>query len=67
MKNPDFEGFETVPTVLQFRCEYAVYCKGNDSSMCYVTSQERGDFMVAALDAFVKSGEAEKWLNNKNK
>jgi hypothetical protein len=62
----DNVGFETVPTQLQFQCHWAVYRIGDDSSICYVTSKMRGDLIVAALDAFVQSGEAERWLKNQN-
>lgn len=62
MSNP--VKFETVEQVLNFRCEWGVYREGQDSSLCYVTSKERGDFICAALEEFVQSGGAKKWIRN---
>lgn len=56
--------FETVEQHLNFRCEWGVYREGLDSSMCYVTSPERGEFIAKALEAFVTSGGAAKWIRN---
>jgi len=43
--------YETVPIELQFECTHAVYKKNSNSSLCYVTSKERGEFIEKALKA----------------
>jgi len=41
--------YEIAKPDIQFTCDYAVYIKGDDSSICYCTSQERAELMVQAL------------------
>ena len=54
--------FEIGPVDFNFKCNYGVFTKGGESSMCYVTSEIRGKFIAAALEAFFESGKAEEWI-----
>ena len=54
--------FVVAPHTLQFRCETAVYCGDSGSSVCYVTCDEVGRFVAAALNHFADSGEMAKYL-----
>ena len=42
--------FEVGKHDLQFKCEWAVYKKGGDSSICYCTSEERAQIIADALN-----------------
>jgi len=53
--------FEYEPIGLQFECSHAVYPKGGETSLCYVTSEERAKFIVAALEYFKASGKLEEF------
>ena len=54
--------FVVEPHMLQFRCDTAVYRQGSGTSVCYVASQEAGDFVAAALNYFHASGEMDKFI-----
>lgn len=56
--------FEVAPIDLQFECTHAVYVKGGDSSLCYVTSEQRGRLIVFALNELKASGKLDLWMNN---
>jgi hypothetical protein len=55
--------FVVAPHTLQFRCETAVYRGDSGSSVCYVTCDEVGRFVAAALNHFADSGEMAKYLS----
>ena len=44
------QGTEFEKIGMQFQCSHAVYVKGGDSSICYVTSEGRAKTMVEAFD-----------------
>jgi hypothetical protein len=50
-----------------FTTTYAVFRKGSDSSICYVTSVERGELIVKALDHFQECGKLDEWFDSKRK
>ena len=56
--------FEVAPIDLQFQCTHAVYVKNGDSSLCYVTSEQRGRLIVFALNELKASGKLDQWMNN---
>lgn len=56
--------FEVTPIDLQFQCTHAVYALGGDSSICYVTSEQRGRLVVAALNEFKASGKIDEWMSD---
>lgn len=47
---------EVAPIGIRFECSHAVYLEGAENSLCYVTSEERGEFIA---DAFARLGELE--------
>jgi hypothetical protein len=47
---------------LQFRCEWAVYPVGGDSSVCYVTDKMRARLVSLALTRFLNTTEGDEWL-----
>ena len=55
-------GFEYEETQLQFACTHSIYTKDEQSSICYVTSEERAKFMVAALNHFKATGAMDEYL-----
>ncbi len=55
--------FEVGKHDLQFECGWAVFSQGSGSSICYVTSEERARFIVAALDYFRESGKMDEFFN----
>ena len=56
--------FEVAPIDLQFQCTHAVYVTGGDSSLCYVTSEQRGRLIVLALNELKATGKLDQWMNN---
>lgn len=56
--------FEVAPIDLQFECTHAVYVTGGDSSLCYVTSEQRGRLIVFALNELKASGRLDEWMQN---
>jgi hypothetical protein len=68
-RTPAFSGsvFEVDKMEPFFRTTHAVFRKGSDSSICYVTSVERGEFITAALDHFHESGKYDEWFDSKRK
>lgn len=54
--------FEVGKHDLQCECDWAVFPKGSESSICYVTSEERARFIVAALTHFKTSGEMDEFF-----
>jgi hypothetical protein len=61
---PPRSAFEVEPIYVRFECSHAVYPAGGNSSLCYVTSEQRGRLIAAALDAFNESGGLSEWLSN---
>lgn len=61
---PLCSAFEVAPIDLQFECTHAVYVTGGDSSLCYVTSEQRGRLIVFALNELKASGKLDEWMQN---
>ncbi len=62
--NDACSAFEVAPIDLHFECTHAVYVTGGDSSLCYVTSEQRGRLIVFALNQIKASGKLDEWMNN---
>jgi len=55
--------FVVAPHTLQFQCDTAVYHGDNGKSVCYVTSDDVGRFVAAALNHFSDTGAMDKYLS----
>ena len=53
---------EFTKSMLNFHCEWAVYPKGGDSSICYCTDKFRASMIATALTSWWKSKDGQKWL-----
>jgi len=58
--------FECAPIYLQFQCSHSVYAKGVETSICYTTTEERGDLIVEALNHFKATGKLDEWVSKRN-
>jgi hypothetical protein len=58
--------FECEAIGAQFECTHAIYPTGGQASICYVTSEQRGRLIVAALNHFEESGKLDEWMSAEN-
>jgi hypothetical protein len=49
--------------MLFFTCEWGVYPKANNTSVCYTTDKKRARLVSIALNRFLNSDEGKKWLD----
>jgi len=61
-----YSAFERAPIYLQFQCSHSVYAKGVETSICYTTTEERGDLIVEALNHFKATGKLDEWVSKRN-
>ena len=59
---PKEKPFEPEKSILNFHCDWAVYPKGGQASICYCTNQERAEMIATALTSWWKSEEGQRWL-----
>jgi len=58
-KNP----FEASEVYMNFRCDWGVYPKGSNSSICYCTDKLRATMVATALTFWWSSADGQRWLS----
>ncbi len=60
--NKNLYNFSPKKTLLNFRCDWGVFPKYGDSSVCYATDKKRARLVSISLNRFMNSDEGKKWI-----